>query len=182
MQFPIDKRGNAMFYKPIVLIVSLSLLMFFINTVLAQNILIPMDKSQYDHLRAYGLAYWCLQSPRNYRAEWLLNYRGGSFMLEDRAEIRQRANLMGVSFQPVSSSEANVIYQTIDGSNMDVVLLEKATKIAIYTPPDKEPWDDAVTLALTYADIPYETLWDSEVLTGRLLNYDWLHCHHEDFT
>jgi hypothetical protein len=171
-----------MFHRPIMLIVSLSLLMFFINTALAQNILIPMDKSQYDHLRAYGLAYWCLQSPRNYRAEWLLNYRGGSFMLEDRAEIRQRANLMGVSFQPLSPAEANVIYQTIEGSNMDVVLLEKATKIAIYTPPDKEPWDDAVTLALTYADIPYETLWDSEVLGGRLLNYDWLHCHHEDFT
>ncbi len=169
-------------HKPTILIVSLSLLIFLINTVLAQNILIPMDKSQYDHLRAYGLAYWCLQSPRSYRTEWLLNYRGGSFMLEDRDEIRQRANLMGVSFQPVSSSEANVIYQTIESSNMDVVLLEKATKIAIYTPPDKEPWDDAVTLALTYADIPYETLWDNEVLAGKLLNYDWLHCHHEDFT
>ncbi len=171
-----------MSHRPIMPIVSFLLLMFLINTVSAQNILIPMDKSQYDHLRAYGLAYWCLQSPRNYRTEWLLNYRGGSFMLEDRAEIRQRANLMGVSFQPVSSSEANVIYQTIEGGNMDVVLLEKATKIAIYTPPDKEPWDDAVTLALTYADIPYETLWDSEVLAGKLLNYDWLHCHHEDFT
>jgi hypothetical protein len=98
------------------------------------------------------------------------------------AEIRQRANLMGVFFQPVSSAEANVIYQTIERGNMDVVLLEKAPKIAIYTPPDKEPWDDAVTLALTYADIPYDTLWDEEVLAGRLLEYDWLHCHHEDFT
>lgn len=191
MQFStIHRNSFTMSYKPIslsahqptILIVSLSVLMFFINTALAQNILVPMDKSQYDHLRAYGLAYWCLQSPRNYRVEWLLNYRGGSFMLEDRAEIRQRANLMGVSFQPVSPAEANVIYQTIEGSNMDMVLLEKAPKIAIYTPPDKEPWDDAVTLALTYADIPYETLWDSDVLAGKLLNYDWLHCHHEDFT
>lgn len=148
----------------------------------AQNLLVPMDKVQNDHLRAYGLVYWCLQPPRHYHAEWLLNYRCGSFMLEDRAEIRQQANLMGVFFQPVSPAEANVIYQTIEGANMDVVLLEKAPKIAIYTPPDKEPWDDAVTLALTYADIPYDTLWDREVLAGRLLECDWLHCHHEDFT
>ena len=103
-------------------------------------------------------------------------------MVEDLPEVRQRANLMGVSFQPVSLAETNVVYQAIEGGNMDSVLLEKAPKIAIYTPPDKEPWDDAVTLALTYADIPYDTLWDVEVLTGKLLEYDWLHCHHEDFT
>lgn len=151
-------------------------------TAFAQSLLIPMDKTQNDHLRAYGLVYWCLQSPRHYRADWLLNYRGGSFMVEDLPNVRQQANIMGVSFQPVSSAEANVIHQTIESSNMDIILLEKAPKIVIYAPLDKEPWDDAVTLALNYADIPYDILWDKEVLAGKLLNYDWLHCHHEDFT
>jgi len=155
---------------------------FIIGAVQAQDLLIPMDKVQNDHLRAYGLVYWCLQSPRHYRAEWLLNYRSGSFIVEDRADTRQQANLMGVLFQPVSPAETNVIYQTIESGNMDVVMLEKAPKIAIYTPQDKEPWDDAVTLALTYADIPYDTLWNEEVLAGKLVEYDWLHCHHEDFT
>ncbi len=153
-----------------------------INTVCAQNILIPMDETQNDHLRAYGLIYWCLQSPRQYYAEWLLNYRSGSFIIEDHANVRQRANIMGVSFQPISPAEANIIYQVIESGNMNVVLLEKAPKIAIYTPPDKEPWDDAVTMALAYADIPYSTLWDVEVLAGKLVEHDWLHCHHEDFT
>jgi hypothetical protein len=164
------------------ILTTLTTLILLIDTIHAQNLLIPMDEAQNDHLRAYGLVYWCLQPPRQYRAEWLLNYRSGSFILQDRSEIRQRANLMGVSFQPASSAETNVIYQTIESGNMEVVLLEKAPKIAIYTPPDKEPWDDAVTLALTYADIPYDTLWNQEVLTGKLLEYDWLHCHHEDFT
>ena len=102
------------------------LLSVFINTVCAQNLLIPMDGTQNDHLRAYGLVYWCLQPPRQYYAEWLLNYRSGSFMIEDHADVRQRANFMGVSFQPISSAEANVVYQVIESGNMDVVLLEKA--------------------------------------------------------
>jgi len=160
----------------------LLLSLFSINIVYAQKLLIPMDKAQNDHLKAYGLVYWCLQPPRQHRVEWLLNYRGGSFMAEDQAEIRQKASLMGVSVQPVSPADAEAIYQTIDSNNMDVVLLEKAPRIVIYTPPDKEPWDDAVTLALTYAEIPYDTLWDEGVLAGRLMEYDWLHCHHEDFT
>ena len=161
---------------------TLLLSIFLVSGVHSQNLLIPMDKEQNDHLRAYGLVYWCLQSPRSYHSEWLLNYRSGSFMVEDRPEVRQRANFMGVSFQPVAPAEINVIHQAIEGGNMDIVLLEKAPKIAIYTPDDKEPWDDAVTLALTYAEIPYDTLWDKEVLAGRLVEYDWLHCHHEDFT
>ena len=147
------------------------LLMLLVNAVCAQSILIPMDDTQNDHLRAYGLVYWCLQTQRQYHAEWLLNYRSGSFIIEDHAEVRQRANLMGVSFQPVSLAEIDVIYQAIESGNMDTVMLEKAPKIAIYTPGDKEPWDDAVTLALTYADIPYDTIWDTEVLAGRLLEY-----------
>lgn len=167
---------------PHILLVIFLLSSIPIGTAHAQNLLIPMDKVQTDHLRAYGLVYWCLQTPRQYHAEWLLNYRSGSFIIEDLPDVRQQANLMGVSFQPVSPADSNVIYQTIEGGNMDTVLLEKAPKVAIFTPPDKEPWDDAVTLALTYADIPYDTLWDKELLAGRLLRYDWLHCHHEDFT
>ena len=148
----------------------------------AQNILIPMDKTQNDHLKAYGLIYWCLQSPRNYKSEWLLNYRDGSFMTEDYPDVRRQATLMGVSFQSVSPEEVNMIYQTIDSGNMEAVLLEKAPKIVIYKPQDQEPWDDAVTLALDYANIPYDQVWNREVLAGKLLEYDWLHCHHEDFT
>lgn len=176
----------------LIILVSLMLLS---ATVSAQKILIPMDNSQNNHLKAYGLVYWCLQQPRQYHAEWLLNYRGGSFMVEDRADVRQKASLMGVSIQPIDMASANVIYQTIESGNMDVVLLEKAPKIAIYKPPEQkltddsfssslmmEPWDDAVTLALDYAEIPYDTLWDEEVLAGKLVEYDWLHCHHEDFT
>ena len=112
-----------------------------VNAISAQDLLIPMDQSQNDHLRAYGLVYWCLQSPRQYHAEWLLNYRAGSFIVADYPDVRQRANVMGVSFQPLSPAETNVIYQAIEGGNMDRVLLEKAPKIAIYTPPDKEPSD-----------------------------------------
>jgi hypothetical protein len=161
------------------------------NLAYAQKLLIPMDLSQNDHLKAYGLVYWTLQAPRQYNAEWLLNYRGGSFLVEDNPEVRQKAVLMGVTFQPVSSAELNAIYQTIESGNMETIQLEKAPKIAIYKPPEEksgaismlnEPWDDAVLLALKYADIPYDTLWDEEVLSGKLMDYDWLHCHHEDFT
>jgi len=161
------------------------------NSTYAQKLLIPMDLSQNDHLKAYGLVYWTLQSPRQYKAEWLLNYRCGSFLVEDQPDVRQKAVLMGVTFQPLSSSELNAIYQTIESSNMEAIQLEKAPKIAIYKlPEDKsgpvsmtdEPWDDAVVLALEYAEIPYDTLWDEEVLSGKLMDYDWLHCHHEDFT
>lgn len=144
------------------------------------KLLVPMDLDQRNHLKAYGLAYWSLTQGAN--VDWLLNYRGGSFLMEDLDLLRRRATLMGVDIEEVSPGEEARIRATIEEENMDSVLLEKAPRVAIYTPPDKQPWDDAVTLALTYAEIPYSTIWDAEVLDGRLSEYDWLHLHHEDFT
>jgi len=151
-----------------------------LNLVFAQKILIPMDLVQKDHLKAYGIAYWVLE--REINVEWLLNYRGGAFLLDSYNFIEQECRIRGVSFEPVDPHIMVDIYGAIELNNMDVVLLEKAPKIAIYTPPGKQPWDDAVTLALAYAEVPYETLWDEAVLTGKLSEYDWLHLHHEDFT
>jgi len=146
----------------------------------AQHLLVPMDRSQSNHLRAYGLTYWVLDQGES--AEWLLNYRGGSFLLPDLDPVRREAALRGVSVETVSLAQRTAIDATIESGNMDSVPLETAPKIAVYTPPNSPPWDDAVTLALTYADIPYETVWDEEVMTGELSEYDWLHLHHEDFT
>ncbi len=146
----------------------------------AAKILVPMDLTQKNHLKAYGLAYWSLTQGSN--VEWLLNYRGGSFLLEDAEFLRRRAVLLGVSVEDVGSGDEARIRNVIEVENMETVLLEKAPRVAIYTPPDKQPWDDAVTLALTYAEIPYDTVWNEEVLAGRLVEYDWLHLHHEDFT
>ncbi|MFQ5768928.1 MAG: asparagine synthetase B [bacterium] len=146
----------------------------------AQKILIYMDLKQTDHLKAYGVAYWALE--RNINVEWLLNYRGGSFMMEYYPAIEQQLRLRGVAFASIGAGQAAQIYAEMEEGNMDVIVLEKAPKVAIYTPPNKQVWDDAVTLALTYAEIPYETLWDKEVLRGDLEKYDWLHLHHEDFT
>jgi hypothetical protein len=146
----------------------------------AQKILIHMDLKQTDHLKAYGVAYWALE--RGINVEWLLNYRGGSFMTDFYPEVERQLRLRGVAFSVVGPADVAQIYATIEAGNMDVVLLEKAPKIAVYTPPNKQVWDDAVTLALTYAEVPYETLWDDEVLRGDLEKYDWLHLHHEDFT
>ncbi len=147
---------------------------------LGQKILIPMDLVQKDHLKAYGVAFYTLGQHVN--VEWLLNYRGGSFLIDNYSFITQECRIRGVSYELVSDADVLAIYGQIDENNMDIVLLEKAPKIAIYTPPNKQPWDDAVTLALTYGEIPYETLWDEEVLTGKLSQFDWLHLHHEDFT
>ena len=158
-------------------------LIFFLSLFLnsyADKLLIYMDLAQTDHLKAYGVAYWVLKQGRN--VEWLLNYRGGSFMMDFYEEIADVCRLRGVAFDQIDLSQAASIYKEIEENNMEVVLLEKAPAIAIYTPPNKEPWDDAVTLALTYAEIPYTTLWDEEVLRGELEKYDWLHLHHEDFT
>jgi hypothetical protein len=146
----------------------------------AQHLLVPMDEKQTNHLKAYGLTYHALAMGET--AEWLLNYRGGSFLLPDRDELRREAALRGVLFEPAAPAVVTGIKTEIERSNQEVVVLEKAPEIAIYTPPHFAPWDDAVTLALTYADIPYETVWDPEVLQGRLQRYDWLHLHHEDFT
>ncbi len=157
----------------------LALLMLF-NLAMAQKILVPMDPTQKDHLKAYGIAYWILE--REINVEWLLNYRGGSFLMDYYDFIAQECRIRGVSIETVDAGMLVNIYGDIENNNMDIVLLEKAPKIAIYTPTGKQPWDDAVTLALTYAEVPYETLWDEKVLTGELSKYDWLHLHHEDFT
>ncbi len=146
----------------------------------ADSYLIPMDLSQTDHLKAYGVAYWYLE--QGVRVSWLLNYRGGSFLAEGGDFVPKRAQLKGVTIEKITPAEKAKIMEKIAGENMADVLLEKPPRVAIYTPPDKQPWDDAVTLALTYAEIPYATLWDDAVLAGELEKYDWLHLHHEDFT
>ncbi len=144
------------------------------------KILIPMDLTQSDHLKAYGVAYSALK--KKIKVEWLLNYRGGSFMIDDDERIIKDCRLKGVIFEIVEGNRVLDVYKTIQESNMEAILLEKAPKIAVYIPPNAEPWDDAVTLALEYAGIDYDRLWDAEVLKGKLVNYDWLHLHHEDFT
>ena len=146
----------------------------------AQSLLIPMDSDQTNHLKAYGLAYWTLEQYSG--AEWLLNYRGGSFLLPDTEGVRRQAALRGVSIVPVTGATTALIRSEIANSNMETVVLEKAPRIAIYTPPNSAPWDDAVTMALEYSDIPYETVWDPEVIGGQLSEFEWLHLHHEDFT
>lgn len=149
----------------------------------ANFILLPMDDvSQKNHLKAYGITYWALD--KQYKASWLLNYRGGSFLLPDAPEIRKECQIRGVSFEPVSDAEANQIFEEIasPSQNMETVVLEKAPKVAVYTPKGKQPWDDAVTMVLTYAEIPFTPIYDEEVLSDQLILYDWLHLHHEDFT
>ncbi len=149
----------------------------------ASFILLPMDETtQQNHLKAYGITYWCLD--KKYKASWLLNYRGGSFLLPDAEEIRKECKIRGVSFEVLSDAETKSILDDISSpsQNMENVILEKAPKIAVYTPKGKQPWDDAVTLVLTYAEIPFTPIYDEEVLSDGLLLYDWLHLHHEDFT
>ncbi|NNL15582.1 MAG: asparagine synthetase B [Flavobacteriaceae bacterium] len=139
-------------------------------------------ETQDNHLKAYGITFWTLE--RQIKVKWLLNYRGGSFLLPDEEEIKRECQIRGVSFEIISSSKAETILQEISSpsKNMEAVVLEKAPKIAVYTPMGKQPWDDAVTMVLTYAEIPYETIYDEEVLSDGLLLFDWLHLHHEDFT
>ena len=154
--------------------------LYVISFSVGQKIMIPMDQAQNDHLKAYGIAYYSLTKSIN--VEWLLNYRGGSFLFDESQLIISECKIRGVSFEKINASDLVGLYSTMDQNNMDIVLLEKNPKIAIYTPPNKQPWDDAVTLALTYAEVDYETLWDEEVHLGKLEKYDWLHLHHEDFT
>jgi hypothetical protein len=149
----------------------------------ANFILLPMDEtSQKNHLKAYGITYWALD--KQYKASWLLNYRGGSFLLPDVSEIRKECQIRGVSFEVLSDAETNNILADISSpsQNMETVVLEKAPKVAVYSPKGKQPWDDAVTMVLTYAEIPFTTIYDEEVLSDQLILYDWLHLHHEDFT
>jgi len=146
----------------------------------AQRLLIPMDDSQQDHLKAYGITYNALKDGA--KAEWLLNYRGGSFLLPDTPELRRRAGLAGVTILPTDDGTLSGLRGEIAAGNMDAIPLEKAPRIAIYKPPYDEPWDDAVTIALQYAGIPYTPVFDEEVEHGDLSKYDWLHLFHEDFT
>jgi hypothetical protein len=150
---------------------------------LAQSkLLIQMDNTQVDHLKAYGIAYWALT--KNLEVDWLLNYKGGAFMLDYADLIAAECRIRGVSFTGISGAQAAQIYSQVqdDGNNMDLVRLETAPKIAVYVPPTSQPWDDAVTLAMEYAEIPYEKIWDKDVIQGKLKQYDWIHLFHEDFT
>nr|WP_229714420.1 MULTISPECIES: asparagine synthetase B [Flavobacteriaceae] len=149
----------------------------------ASFILIPMDDvTQTNHLKAYGITFWSLE--RGNTAQWLLNYEGGSFLLEDNEATRNECKIRGVTFQLISDTQAASILQKISSpsKNMEAVILEKAPKIAVYSPKDKMPWDDAVTMVLTYAEIPFDVVYDEDVLNEKLLLYEWLHLHHEDFT
>ncbi|NBP05918.1 MAG: asparagine synthetase B [Bacteroidetes bacterium] len=149
----------------------------------ASRILIPMDESQKNHLKSYGLAFWVLQQEGR-EVNWLLNYKGGSFMIAHTPQTESECKIRGVSYEVITESEANSIEATISNPevNMNVVKLLTAPKIAVYSPKTKQPWDDAVTMVLTYAEIPYTVIFDDEVLTNKLPEYDWLHLHHEDFS
>ncbi|MFD0843203.1 asparagine synthetase B [Flaviramulus multivorans] len=139
-------------------------------------------EGQKNHLKAYGITYWTLK--KELKVKWLLNYRGGSFLLPDSDDIQRECQIRGVSFEVISNAKAESILEEIasPSQNMEAVILEKAPKIAVYTPYGNQPWDDAVTMVLQYAEIPYETVYDEEVLNDGLLLFDWLHLHHEDFT
>ena len=161
----------------------LFLVLFGSFFVLAQSkILIYMDLKQTDHLKAYGITFHALQA--GIKSDWLLNYRGGSFLIDYTDKIANECRIEGVAFDNISASQAVQIYSDVqsEDNNMDVVRLEKAPKIAVYVPPGFAPWDDAVTLALEYAKVPYDKIWNDEILKGDLSKYDWLHLHHEDFT
>ena len=148
----------------------------------AASILIPMDEEQTNHLKAYGITFWVLKN--DLEADWLLNYRGGSFLIKYTSQIESECKIRGVSYEVIPDAKVIAILSEIaePSVNKDIVKLEKAPKIAVYSPKNKLPWDDAVTLALTYAEIPYEVIYDDDVLKGFLPKYDWLHLHHEDFT
>ena len=161
----------------------IAILLLFSHAIFASFILIPMDDvSQTNHLKAYGITYWSLQKGNT--AKWLLNYEGGSFLLEDNEATRNECKIRGVTFHIISDTEAAKILEEISSpsQNMEAVTLEKAPKIAVYSPKTSLPWDDAVTLVLTYAEIPFDVIYDEEVLEEKLVLYEWLHLHHEDFT
>jgi hypothetical protein len=162
--------------------VTLLILIFLGLQGFGSRLLIPMDKDQANHMKAYGIAYWVLQN--NIEVEWLLNYRGGSFLIDNYPDIVAECTIRGVSLQVIADVQAQQIYREINDPevNMERVKLEVVPKIAVYSPKNKLPWDDAVTLVLTYAEIPYTVIYDEEVVRGDLPKYDWLHLHHEDFT
>ncbi len=158
------------------------LILLFVSVCRAASILIPMDEEQKNHLKAYGITYWGLKN--GLETDWLLNYRGGSFLIKYSQTMESECKIRGVSYEVIADAKVTVILNEINDPsvNMDMVKLEKEPKIAVYSPKNKLPWDDAVTMVLTYAEIPYDILYDDEVLKGDLPKYDWLHLHHEDFT
>lgn len=161
------------------------LLFLFFSCVLkglSSQLLIPMDESQKNHLKAYGLAYWALKG--ELEIHWLLNYRGGSFMIPNVKAVASECLIRGISYETISDAQSSSILMEISNPevNQDAVKLEKAPRIAVYSPKGKQPWDDAVTLVLKYAEIPYDVIYDEEIFLERLKDYDWLHLHHEDFT
>ena len=158
------------------------LLFAFSSAAQAMQILIPMDESQKNHLKSYGIAFWLLKQKQE--VQWLLNYNGGSFMFQYSQEAERECKVRGVSYETISDAAANAMITQIQdpAANLNAVKLLNAPKIAVYSPKTKQPWDDAVTLVLTYAEIPYDVIFDDEVLSGKILEYDWLHLHHEDFT
>ena len=166
--------------KFVFILLVLSIILIIQPSAVAVSLLIPMDDTQTDHLKAYGVIFKVLDTGQ--KGEWLLNYRSGSFLVDYNDIVVNLCLLMGVSYEQVSSGQVADIYSRIEVENMERVELEKAPAIAVYSPPTSQPWDDAVTLALTYAEIKYDVIWDDGVLTGGLDEYDWLHCHHEDFT
>ena len=171
-------------FKPMVrLFVPLIIFLGISASSMANRLLIPMDATQKNHLKAYGVAFWVLKA-YNTELDWLLNYRGGSFMVPYTQKFATEMTIRGVSFEVISEGQANDILSDIAApdANMDAVKLQKAPRIAVYSPKSKQPWDDAVTMVLSYAEIPYDVVFDEDVLKGKLPEYDWLHLHHEDFT
>ncbi|MCS7052237.1 MAG: asparagine synthetase B [Ignavibacterium sp.] len=160
----------------------LFVLIFYTNLSAQDKIFIPMDLSQTNHLKSYGITFRALE--KGYKADWLLNYRGGSFLIDYSDDVAKECLIEGVYFERISGVSAIKIYSEVqnEDNNMDVIRLEKAPRIAVYVPPGFQPWDDAVTLALEYAKVPYDKIWNDEILNGQLNKYDWLHLHHEDFT
>ena len=148
----------------------------------AQDILVPMDESQADHLKAYGVTFWALE--RSVDVDWLLNYRGGSFLFVQQPDIESELRVRGVTYEILSGSQTAAVISSVesDANNTSMVRLEKPPRIAVYAPKQTLPWDDAVLLALTYAEVPYEMIYDDDVLKGALKDFDWVHLHHEDFT
>jgi len=157
-------------------------LMLFASQAKCVQLLIPMDDNQKNHLKAYGIAYWVLK--QNVEVKWLLNYRGGSFLMQGNPRFENECVVRGVSYESITDAQAGAILNEIaqPDVNQDAVSMNKAPKIAVYSPPNKQPWDDAVTLVLTYAEIDYDVIYDEDILNGKLSEYDWLHLHHEDFT
>lgn len=162
--------------------VSLLCILLLQASAFASTVLIPMDESQKDHLKSYGAAYWVLT--KNIPVDWLLNFRGGSFAFKHAPQLENELIVRGISYQVISDVQYNSILSQISDpeANMDIMKLEKVPKVAVYSPKSKMPWDDAVTLVLTYAEIPYDVVYDEEIMRGDLPKYDWIHLHHEDFT